>query len=246
MGIITKVGCYFQSNRQEAGNPLGERMMPETFQPTPSRRSTLRFSLAALTAGLATPAVAGAMADPDAELIRVCHQFAEAELENWYRYVTAPVDVADKQDRASDWDTYRWIVSTPAVTAEGWQAKALAYSAWDEEAYWDEPEFRDPKSTFLLSLLRDIVAQPRNAIIARLAAEYGPLPDGYTAEGIFLGPSPEEKARMKAEQEAREAERLAKQEAELAEARAHPKSRDEILRSIARAWLQTRDECAAI
>ena len=39
---------------------------------------------------------------PDAELVRVCHEFAEAEWRSWWRYVTAPVDLADEQDREPD------------------------------------------------------------------------------------------------------------------------------------------------
>ena len=124
---------------------------------------------------------------PDAELIRTCHQFAETELTNWYRYCTLPADVADAQDPKPDWSSLHWITATPATTPEGWRAKALAYSAWHHEPYDDLPEDRDTASPLLAALLRDMVAPVRNAIVARLAEQYGPLPEGYTAEGIWVG-----------------------------------------------------------
>ena len=131
--------------------------------------------------------VAAKLSDPDAELIRICRQFAERELTNWYRYVTAPEDLADKQDPPPDWGSLHWIVATPATTPEGWRAKALAYAAWHRDAYDDPPEDRDNASPLLAALLRDMVAPARNAMVARLAEKHGPLPDRYTAEGIWLG-----------------------------------------------------------
>ena len=44
---------------------------------------------------------------PAGELIRRCHQFAEAEIARWYRYEIAPVHLADEQDTDLDWDGYR-------------------------------------------------------------------------------------------------------------------------------------------
>ena len=38
----------------------------------------------------------------DAVLIQRCHQFAEAEITSWYRYVIAPAHLADEQDTPSD------------------------------------------------------------------------------------------------------------------------------------------------
>jgi len=84
--------------------------------------------VAAMATGVAVSA--GAVpASPDAELFRVCQQFAEVELASWYRYVVAPDDLADVQDAPPDWDTLHWIERTPATTPEGWCAKALALSA---------------------------------------------------------------------------------------------------------------------
>jgi hypothetical protein len=145
---------------------------------------------AALVAGAAGANSAPAVS-PDAELIRLCRQFAEAELTGWYRYVMAPNDVADEQAAAGMWvsdrATWDWIAATPATTPEGWQAKALAFAAWERDAFDDPADDRCHTSTGLASLLRDMVAPARAAIIARLAGLYGPLPDGYTADGMWLG-----------------------------------------------------------
>jgi hypothetical protein len=197
--------------------------------PAPSRRSLFGAG-AALIAG-------GALSDPafvkpkplpwrngprppdgaDAELIRLCHAFAEAEFGNWYRYVVAPVETADDDDTPPDWDTYHLIVATPATTPAGWHAKALAFAAWDREAYDDVEIERTPMSTFLASLLRDMGMPARNAIIARCAEAYGPLPSQYAADGVWIGYSAEEKARIDLENSerirAREAEEAAKREA---------------------------------
>jgi hypothetical protein len=130
-------------------------------------------------------------ANPDAELIRICHRFAETEFEQWYRWEAVP---GNQDMPPQDWDTYHWIVATPAATPEGWHAKALAYVAWDRAAYDDCVDKRDQNSctTFLASLLRDMVAPVRNAIVARCAAQYGPLPHPFSAEAIWLGYPPEE------------------------------------------------------
>ena len=124
-------------------------------------------------------------ADPDAELIRVCHQFAEADLASWYRYLTAPEDVADEQDEPLDFDTLHWIAATPATTPDGIHAKALAYAAWERDAY--EGNGMDSAAPLLASLLRDMIAPARRAILTRLQAELGPLPDGYDSEWRFIG-----------------------------------------------------------
>ena len=81
---------------------------------------------------------------PAGELIRRCHQFAEAEIARWYRYEIAPVHLADEQDTDLDWDGYRWITATPATTSGGWQAKVLALSASAPQMYFnDDPEDAD-------------------------------------------------------------------------------------------------------
>ncbi len=149
-----------------------------------------RLLLAAATPAVLAPsgaAVAAAASNPDAELIQVCHRFAEAELASWFRYVVAPVDLADAQDGPPDWDTLHWIEDTSAVTPEGWCAKALALSAWHRDVFDDPEEDRDGHTPLLASLVRDMVAPERNAIMARLMQQYGPLPDGYTANGMWLG-----------------------------------------------------------
>ncbi len=149
-----------------------------------------RFALALTADLLAEGSVAAnsSAANPDAELIRRCHQFAEADLASWYRYVIAAENLADEQDTAADFDGYNWITATPATTQEGWRAKALALSAWDRTTYFnDEPQENDGASSLLASLLQDMVAPARNAILAKLATQYGPLPEQYTSEGRWLG-----------------------------------------------------------
>jgi hypothetical protein len=86
-------------------------------------------------------------------------------------------------------------------------------------AYTEEDDARD--TTFLAALLRDIVAPARNAIVAGCTAKYGPLPTQYTAEGIWIGYSAEERVAIDAENAAgdaaREAEREAKHKATMGE-----------------------------
>jgi len=161
--------------------------MAQTIAPT--RRAMLHGSAAALLAGTAA-ASAKPGSSPDAELVRVCHDFAEAEFRNWWRYVTAPDDLADAQDQEPDWTTLAWIEATPATTPAGWHAKALAYAAWWREAYDDVEAERDASTPLLASLLRDMVAPARAAILARCAADYGPLPEGYTADARWVGRAP--------------------------------------------------------
>ena len=156
---------------------------------TPSCRRLLASAPAVLAlsgAAIAAPVTP----NPDADLIRVCRQFAEAELTGWYRYVTAPDNVADEQIASDMWvfdrAAWEWIAAMPATTPEGWQAKALAFVALDRNAY-DDAEDCDRTTPVLASLLRDMVRPARAAIIARLTRLYGPLPDGYTADGMWLG-----------------------------------------------------------
>jgi len=153
------------------------------------RRALLTGSAAAVAAMATGVAVsAGAVpASPDAEMIRACQQFAEAELASWYRYVVAPDDLADVQDAPPDWDTLHWIERTPATTPEGWCAKALALSAWHRDVFDDPEDDRDGHTPLLASLVRDMVAPTRAVIIARLVEQYGPLPESYTADGMWLG-----------------------------------------------------------
>lgn len=163
----------------------------------PSRRGALQLSLAAIAAGFTVPAVASTETNPDAELLQLCHRFAEKELDDWYRSVALDED----NDGDLDWETYRQIGNTPARTPEGCQAKALVYSAWFASAY-AEIDQDDPNAVFLSLLLTDLVAPVRNPIVYRLAEKYGPLPPDYTPEGIWLGPSLEEQAALEAERAA--------------------------------------------
>ena len=128
----------------------------------------------------------------DAELIRICHRFAEGEFRSWWRYVTAPADLADKQDVEPDYATLQLIEAMPATTSAGWAAKALAYSAWNHSAYDDDGDWQVPDgSTGLLAgLLRDMVAPARAEILAHCAAEYGPLGEGYTPDARWIGHAP--------------------------------------------------------
>ena len=66
-------------------------------------------------------------------------------------------------------------------------------SAWDRTRYFDdEPVDSDGTSALLASLLQDMVAPARNAIVAKLAAQLGPLPARYSPEGRWLGPPAED------------------------------------------------------
>jgi hypothetical protein len=150
----------------------------------------LRGSAAVLLAGFATVTAASAEAGPDAELVRICHDFAEAEWRRWWRYVTAPDDLADAEATDPDWSTLEWIETTPATTPAGWAAKALALAAWHREAYDDSDAEGDASATLLAGLLRDMVAPARAEILARCAAEYGSLPEGYTADARWIGRAP--------------------------------------------------------
>ena len=156
-----------------------------------NRRNLFAATPAALMlagAGMGT-AVAAHAAHLDAELIRVCRLFAEAEFTGWYRYVMAPDTVADENAALDMWvhdpDTWRWIAETPATTPEGWQAKALAYVALNRNAF-DDAEDRDTSTPVLASLMRDMAAPVRAVIITRLAEQFGPLPDSYTADGKWI------------------------------------------------------------
>jgi len=154
---------------------------------TPSRRWLLAAATPAVLALSGAAVAASAAHAPDAELIRVCHRFAEAELASWFRYVVAPDGLADTQDGPPDWNTLHWIEDTPAVTPEGWCAKALALSAWHRDVFDDPEEDRDGHTPLLASLVRDMVAPARNAIMVRLVQQYGPLPEGYTVNGMWIG-----------------------------------------------------------
>ena len=73
------------------------------------------------------------------------------------------------------------------MTPAGCYAKALAYAAWWREAYDGPDGEADSDKPLLASLLRDMVAPARAEILSRCAAEYGPLPEGYTADWRWIG-----------------------------------------------------------
>ncbi len=160
-------------------------------QPLAASRRALLGAAAALTAAPLSLAVAApSLAASDAELVRVCHDFAETEWRSWWRYVVAPADLADDQDREPDWPALKWIEATPATTSAGWHAKALALAAWDHTAFDDEEAERAGAAGLLAGLLRDMVAPARAEILTRCAADYGPLPEGYTADARWISQAP--------------------------------------------------------
>jgi hypothetical protein len=127
---------------------------------------------------------------PDARLIALCQTFTETTLDEWWAYM----DDDDAEEPGPNWDDYREIVATPATTSAGWHAKALALTAWNRDAFDALAEDPDSCTTGLASLMRDMVAPARAAIMARCAAKYGPLPHYYSADGVWVGPTPEEDA----------------------------------------------------
>jgi hypothetical protein len=155
---------------------------------TASRRRLLAASSAVLA--LSGAAVAAPVAqDADAELIRVCHQFAEAEFADWYRYVTTADREIERQseDTPVNWATVRQIKAMPANTLAGVRAKALACAAWDRDSYDSSADSNPAFTGLLASLLRDLAAPARATILARLAEQYGPLPEDYTADCRWIG-----------------------------------------------------------
>ncbi len=149
-------------------------------------RRNLLTGAGGLVIAAGAPAVIGAD-QSEAEFIATCRRFAEAQYADWYAYVVASDEVASEmEDNEVDWATYNLIVATSAKTLEGLRAKALALAAWDRDAYDDSDE-STPASALLASLLRDMVAPARAEIIGRLTAKWGPLPDGYTRDGIWVG-----------------------------------------------------------
>ncbi len=178
-----------------AGSNLVDRVRTDlavssVASPHASRRGLLScLAPAALVLAGAGTAVAAQTLQPDAELIRVCHQFAEAEFASWYAYiVTDDGEVESRYENAPpDWATLHWIEATPATTPEGLRAKALAFVAWHRNAFDNCVDDRDGHTTLLASLMRDLAAPARAVIVARLVEQYGPLPKDYTADGVWLG-----------------------------------------------------------
>jgi hypothetical protein len=98
----------------------------------------------------------------DADLIRICQNFAAAEFGSRHAYLTAPEDMRDTQDTAVDWATLHLIAATRAITPAGWSAKALAAAAWAGDCLdnSDVPLIR--------SLIQDMAGQAQNDLLDRL------------------------------------------------------------------------------
>jgi hypothetical protein len=100
---------------------------------TPTRRSALGFSAAAIVAGLTVPALAGA-ANPDAELLTA---FTEFELVGkrlrWINNAIPGAELSEAECRASldrFYDLLARIAEMTPHTPEGWRAKTVvAYRA---------------------------------------------------------------------------------------------------------------------
>jgi hypothetical protein len=92
---------------------------------TPTRRTALRFSVAALAAGLTTPVIAdGATPDADAALIAICAEAVryEARLVEIARHGTSEEDC---DDACVAWDEiFERVARTSATTLPGIRAKA--------------------------------------------------------------------------------------------------------------------------
>jgi hypothetical protein len=92
---------------------------------TPTRRSALRFSVAAITAGLTASALAAAPG-ADADLLALCAEAARCEAR--IRHVDKHGTSDEECTQASNaWDeTFTRLVDMPALTLAGVQAKASA------------------------------------------------------------------------------------------------------------------------
>ena len=120
---------------------------------SPTRRSAIGFSLAAMAAGLTLPALASA-ANPDAELIALCDQLVDLEKAQLRLYDTVKDD--DERDRLIDPLYAAQQKLTPLVVAlgnpktiEGARAMArvaLAYMPLDREG--EREVGHDPEDWF--------------------------------------------------------------------------------------------------
>jgi hypothetical protein len=105
-----------------------------------TRRSALKFSVAALIAGTSTstPALAGT-ANPDASLIALCAEAARCEERIRYLDQHGTCD-GECEPACTAWDkTYKQIAELPAVTLAGIQAKARTLDlAVVRESVWSD------------------------------------------------------------------------------------------------------------
>ena len=154
-----------------------------------NRRRLLSTAAPAVLALSGAAIAAPPAQNPDAELICICQQFAEAEYADWYLYVTTVDREIELQSENApvDWATVRQIEAMPATTLEGVRAKALACASWDREAYDSSADDNQAFTGLLASVLRDLAAPARKVILARLAERYGPLPEGYDADCKWIG-----------------------------------------------------------
>jgi hypothetical protein len=123
---------------------------------TPTRRSALGFSAAAIVAGFTMPVIASTKPDPDAdaELIALCSEFHEVH-SAWYA----------RTDHFSDaWEAmgvHRWAISNklqdiPPQTDSGRLAKArVAFVVLHENV--PDSDDRDSVIDLVYAALRDIV-----------------------------------------------------------------------------------------
>jgi hypothetical protein len=99
---------------------------------TPTRRSALAFSTAAIVAGLATPVLASAP-DPDAELIAICAEAisCEARVRHIDQHEVSDDDCADA---TNTWDkVYKQVADTPATNLRA-SLQRPRFSIWRSSA----------------------------------------------------------------------------------------------------------------
>lgn len=131
---------------------------------TPTRRTALRGSLAAIAAGLAVPwrsHAATTLPDADAELIRLCAEFdrversrialheGDTQIEDDDERDLAMAPLNDQQDEMAPliWDTQ-------ASTLEGVRAKARSFALSYPEFLEDDDSW---DKEFIASILRDLL-----------------------------------------------------------------------------------------
>jgi hypothetical protein len=99
----------------------------------PTGRSALRFSAAAIVAGLTVPAIAGHAAEPDAQLIAACEEALRCEA--WRNRVNnAPptgdpkIDDAETDSMNDAWNAaFERVTELRARTPAGFRAKVAAF-----------------------------------------------------------------------------------------------------------------------
>ena len=142
----------------------------------PTRRGLLGGAVALGAApGVLIPA-AHAANHPDAELIRICHDFAAYEFGAHFAYCAEPdEEKAAEQGLPPDFNALQQITEMQANTPDGWQAKALAYASWRRIGINNPVEGTDEAGQVLLSSLILYMAGPElDSLLALMAERYGP------------------------------------------------------------------------